>query len=52
MMLAFNYEGSFMPCVTFYGKCKENVGILQNLVFSNVLPCINSDIKGLILRAP
>jgi hypothetical protein len=41
-----------MLCGIYFGKCKENVGILQNLVFSNVLPCINCDSKGMLLRAP
>jgi hypothetical protein len=29
------------------GKCRHSA----NLVFSNVLPCMNHDIKNMILRA-
>jgi hypothetical protein len=52
-MLTFIYEGSFYAMWYLFWKMQgKNVGILQNLVFSNVLPCMNSDIKGMILRAP
>jgi hypothetical protein len=51
MMSTLTYEESFMPCGIFYEICKEMLAF-ANFVLSNLLPCINPDIKSMILRAP
>jgi hypothetical protein len=51
MMLTLSYEESFMSCGTFYEKIQGYVWRFTNLVLSNLLPSMKSDVKSMILRA-